>query len=270
MSLKPSPARESRDNQILLTARMLRDHYQPKRKKNLPDWILVLAVRDMLTILPGASPEELCDYLVARPRVAAHVSRFMAASLIAEATERSRTRSHEISVYTGARKFSFEKIAAMVTYITGKGQVTSRLKLNKLLFYGDFVNYFLHGRSISGAKYLRDTNGPETDRFDSILTALRYSGVVKVKEDDQGEEIIVPSDHGKAVNLSIIETVTMYWVLKNIGPLSPSEVCRYSQSESVHRFTRQGDYIAYEYAGLLQDLPERSMFGHALGARRRF
>lgn len=269
MSSNVTEALESRDNQILLAARMVREHYYPKRRKNLPDWILVLAVRDMLDMLPNASPEELFEYLIAQPRIKAHMSRYMAASLVAEATaERTNKDSAEVSVYTGARKFSFEKIAAMTAYITSNGQKTSRIKLDKLLFYCDFVSYFLHGHSISGAKYVRHSQGPEIDQYESILKTLRFSGVIKIENESDIGENIVAHDQTMVGNLSIVETITMYWVLTNIGAMSSAEISRYSNNESAYRFTRQGEYIAYEYAGLLQKLPARSMFKrHAAGRR---
>jgi len=261
MSLTANQAPDSLDNQTLLAARMVRDHYCPKPKRNLSDWVIVLAVRKVLSKLPHASPEELFEHLIEQPRIKVHMSRYIVSSLVAEATaKRSASKSSEVSVFTGAKKFSFEKIAAMTAYITSNGQRTCRTKLDKLLFYCDLVNYFLHGQSISGAKYVRLMGGPGTDRYESILKTLQFSGVVKIENDPESDENIVARDETIAGNLSILEAMTMHWVLKNMGAMSASEICRHAYEESAYRFTTPGAYIAYEYAELLQNLPARSMF----------
>ena len=49
------------ENQILLVARMVREHYFPGRDKNFPDWLLVLALIDLHQQFPTASLDDLFE-----------------------------------------------------------------------------------------------------------------------------------------------------------------------------------------------------------------
>src|SRR5436190_6510829 len=106
------------ENQILLAARMVREYYYPKNEKKLADWILVFAVRDLLVMRPEASLEDLFDVLIAESKIKAqgHMSRYLAASISGNINLGSTHA--DVTVFTGARKFSFEKISAMTAYIT--------------------------------------------------------------------------------------------------------------------------------------------------------
>lgn len=256
--MSTSHALERYENQVLLGARMVREYYYPDRQKNLPDWILIFAIRDLLKMRSETSPEELFELLIVQSKVKTQgqLSRYLAASITANAKAADPA---EASVYTGSRKFSFAKLSAMAAYITLHGKKVCRTKLNKLLFYSDFVNYFLHGHSISGSRYVRHRFGPALDRYESMVSTLKYTGVIRVKNESGSEESIVARDKSLVETLSIQEMVTIQWVLANLRSMTASEISQYSRRESAYRFTRQDDYIAYEYARILRKLPSRSV-----------
>lgn len=256
----PGDTLECSENQILLAARMVREYYYPNRKNNIPDWILVFAIRDLLTLLPETetTPENLFDLLITQSRIKKHLSRYTAASITSQArNERSNNaNSAEVSVFTGTRTFSLVTISGMVAYLTSRGQKICKTRLNKLLFYSDFVHYFLHGRSISGAKYVRDRSGPVLYRHESVFKTMEFTGVLQTNWDGKGNELIA-RDESLIGTLTLLEIVTMHWVFSHFGSMAAAELNQYSYSESAYRFSRQGDYIAYEYAKLLQTLPDK-------------
>ena len=143
----------------------------------------------------------------------------------------------------------------MVSFFARRAANICSIKLNQLLFYSDFVNFATNGSSITGAKYVRGSNGPILHRYESVLKTLFFTGTVVLKNKD-GDRSIDAGDPSEVYNLPLLELVTMTWVLNNFGSVSVSEIREYSQSEGVYRFTRQDDFIAYEYARLLQKLPE--------------
>src|SRR5829696_3631799 len=63
------------------------------------------------------------------------------------------TSESELTVFSGYRAFSLEKMAAMVSYLSSRTSDLYKTKLNKLLFYVDFSHYYLSGTSISGSRY---------------------------------------------------------------------------------------------------------------------
>jgi hypothetical protein len=83
-------------------------------------------------------------------------------------------------VFTGHRVSSFEKLAAMTAYIARHGRHVYKTKLNKLLFYSDFVNYHLNGVSISGARYVHLPFGPVPDRYEQMLRNLELIGTLQI------------------------------------------------------------------------------------------
>jgi len=160
----------------------------------------------------------------------------------------------EVNVFNGNRMFSFEKLAAMTAYIADKGNSIYKTKLNKLLFYADFVNYYLHGQSISGARYVHLPYGPVPDRYENLLEDLSAYGAIQIVK-SQTFELIQSGEKADATNLTHYESRTLDWVLDNYGKLSTTEISELSHREKAYRFTRPGEEIAYEYAKFFETLP---------------
>jgi len=245
------------DNNLLLAARLVREHYYPKRYGMLPDWILVFAVRDFLHNHPPIRPEDLGDVIVQKAdiKTRGHLSRFLAASIT---TEASRSRVDTSNVFSGARPFSLTRMAAMCAYLTGRGSLICKDRLTKLLFYSDFVNYFLSGRSISGARYVRGNNGPELVGYDRIVKAVEMMGAMRRGGGRDGQMFDVRDD-SVVDRLTVLELLTLHWVWWTFGAMTADELTECARLESVHRFTRLDDPIAYEYARLLHRVPDTSI-----------
>jgi len=250
----------STENRVLVTARLVREHYFPGSEKYSADWILIPAIRDLMELRPSASPHELFQQLVvpSSNQPARLMSRYVIASLTAKlkVPDDPRRGDIDVNVFNGGRKFSISRVSAMVSFFASRERVC-KTKLNQLLFYSDFVNYLSFGRSISGARYVRHHGGPVLEKFDSILKTLVYTGVLRVDDrtgDD--EELVVANEHSLE-DLSLLAIVTLHWVHVNFNTMTVSEISEHSQLESAHRFTPQDEYIAYEYSRLLNKLPEK-------------
>ena len=259
MLLKPTVKAD--ENRVLVTARLVREYYFPAIEKHAPDWILIPAIRELMKLQPDATPEGLFEQLVRPPAAGSPglLSRYRIASLAAGlgATDDAGRDSAEINIFSGGRQFSFTRLSAMASFFAGRGQVC-KTKLNHLLFYSDFVNYVSFGRSISGARYVRQQGGPVLDQYDTLLKTMVYTGVVRLQaaEADSESELVVV--HEPSIeSFTLLEVVTLYWVHANFNTMTVSDISEYSQHESVYRFTQQNNYIAYEYSRLLKKLPER-------------
>ena len=75
---------------------------------------------------------------------------------------------HISDEFSGFRKPSLERITEMVIFFSAKLQPW-KTKLNKLLFYADFLNYKKTGFSMSGARYRAINMGPVPNNFNSIF-----------------------------------------------------------------------------------------------------
>lgn len=82
-------------------------------------------------------------------------------------------------VFTGYRKLNFEKFHQMVVFFADRVTPTIT-KMNKLLFYADFLNYKKTGYSISGMKYKAIPYGPVPVRYRSLFDHLEHQQIIKL------------------------------------------------------------------------------------------
>ncbi len=88
------------------------------------------------------------------------------------------------SEYTGFRALSIQKVADTVKKIISTIGPTFVTKMNKLLFYIDFLHYKRHGYGITGIKYKALLYGPVPENWGALYSSL--SGV-------EMEEFVYPS-----------------------------------------------------------------------------
>ena len=178
--------------------------------------------------------------------------RLAPASGLAEAPQ-----TEGLNVFNGNRIFSPDKMAAVVSYFASNATSLYKTKLNKLLFYADFINYYLHGNSISGSRYVHLPYGPVPDGYEDTLQTLQHYGVVDISEQNSAE--LISKGDNSAVNfLTPDEVKTIEWVTSTFGSMSASQLTELSHREKAYRNTRTGEEIAYEYAKFFEKLPPKS------------
>lgn len=90
------------------------------------------------------------------------------------------------SLITGYKKPSFEKICNMVAFF-GEKLSPFKTKMNKLLFYSDFLMYRESCFSMSGLKYQAIQRGPVPVNFQSLYDFLCNKNIIKINTVDFGE-----------------------------------------------------------------------------------
>lgn len=76
------------------------------------------------------------------------------------------------SEYTGFRSLSLDKAAAVMSVIISNLGSTFVTKMNKLLFYADFIHYKRHGFGITGIIYRALPFGPVPERWGALFNSL--------------------------------------------------------------------------------------------------
>ena len=160
------------------------------------------------------------------------------------------------SIFNGYRAYSLEKMAGMISYFADRTSDLYKTKLNKLLFYADFVNYYLHGSSISGSRYVHLPFGPVPDSYEDTLETLNHYGVLDIRKQNSAE-LVRPGNRSELYFLTADERSTLEWVLESFGSLSASQLTEISHREMAYKNTRAGEEIAYEYAKFLGKLPPK-------------
>ena len=110
------------------------------------------------------------------------------------------------SEYTGFRSLSYCKIAAVVNGMLKAIGATFVTKMNKLLFYVDFIHYKRHGYGITGLTYRALQFGPVPEDWAKVYSNL--PGIMM-------EEYVYPGGQSGVRLVSVAG--------ENENPLSPSE-----------------------------------------------
>ena len=87
---------------------------------------------------------------------------------------------NEANSFTGFKKINKEKLAQLLIAFITKCNIkfNDRLKLNKLLFYTDFLSYKLSGFSITGLTYRAIQYGPVPTFYDNIYAYLENEALI--------------------------------------------------------------------------------------------
>ncbi|HEX8450936.1 MAG TPA: Panacea domain-containing protein [Longimicrobium sp.] len=78
-----------------------------------------------------------------------------------------------------------EKMAELILYISDRSQLDppyGAIKLNKILFYADFLHYAKHGRPITGQEYMKLNQGPAPRRLVPVRKRLVAARELIVRE----------------------------------------------------------------------------------------
>lgn len=173
----------------------------------------------------------------------------------AAAVQPAREKSPEVSVFSGEKAFSAEKLGVMMEYILSKGRTVYKTNLNKLLFYADLTAFYLRGSGMSGSVYLNRPYGPVADPAADVLEGLIQSGRVKIAERTKHFE----TSAGTSELLDEGEVKVLDWVLDTYGEMGAAEISELSHSERAYKDTRPNEPIAYKYAQFFHTLPPETL-----------
>jgi len=151
-------------------------------------------------------------------------------------------------------EFDFEKLTALVQCFTWKTQDVFKSKLQKLLFYADFLCYKRYGHQITGLAYIHHHYGPVPANHDLVQWALVTVGAIDVKSSEGsfgGELMISLGEPDRRLfneeEIEVIEDVMGYF-----KDFTASKISEFSHSERAYSQTGFKDMISYSYASDLQ------------------
>ena len=155
---------------------------------------------------------------------------------------------------TGYREFDLERFTAILLHLVRSAACVTRTKLNKLLFYADFLHFQEHAVSMTGLTYRRYPYGPVSPVADSLLSLLEDQGVIRqvqrlYENGNEGTEIL-PGDSGatQEVEFNASEIAVLDYVISIFGGMSPKAISDASHGEAAWIQTPNRDSIKYRYA----------------------
>jgi len=173
-----------------------------------------------------------------------------------EIEERHNIKSE---TFRGNRKFSVERFKDIVYCIINRMEqmnyVVNKTKLNKLLFYTDFLHFREFGVSLTGAAYAKLPYGPCPDDFQHLLDLMEKENIIVVKEfyhpignEEIAESRLYTPASKREILLSQREKEFIDFVVKTIGSKKASELSDLSHKEKAYKETEDYKNIDYRYA----------------------
>ena len=170
----------------------------------------------------------------------------------------------------GRKEFDDRKFRELVKYIAVKSTndpVFGRTKLNKLLFFCDFLAYIHLGDSITGDTYHKEPYGPVPNHTRTVLTDMKENGEI-------AEAVVAPfgsHEQHKPValqspNLSIFRPEEIAWidhVIEQCRDTDATEVGNLSYKFQGWQIAEMGEEIPYESALFSPAEPTREEIEHA-------
>ncbi|MEG0162054.1 MAG: DUF4065 domain-containing protein [Aurantimicrobium sp.] len=141
----------------------------------------------------------------------------------------------------------WKKLCAAVLFFTRESSV-SRTKLNKLLFYTDFLHFKMHSVSVTGVNYYRLQYGPVPERYELLFATMREQGLIDIQTELNGEYVAYWHRATKSVDVADLSDTEWQVVAKvqaDLGKLSAADVSELSHKELAWTATPSGQLIPW-------------------------
>jgi len=156
------------------------------------------------------------------------------------------------NVFTGYRDMKLEKLSNMVVHFAVTVQ-PFKTKLNKLLFYADFLNYKKTGYSISGCNYRAIELGPVPNGYDTLFEYFQrneriFIDYIRFKDRENIGEQFLPNPK-RPFEYELFEETeikTLTFVSKYFKDASSEDIIKTSHNEKAWK-ERSNDNRPIEY-----------------------
>jgi len=146
---------------------------------------------------------------------------------------------------SGFRKFQqsrFVAILALLCKETGEWKT----KVNKLLFYADFLSFRETNLSLTGLRYVHQPFGPVPKEFQKIFASLPKE-FFELDVFETGERIRVTAMPDLSV-LSIAEISLIKKIVDTFDKVNATKISDISHEEDGYKETQNNEFIPYSYA----------------------
>ena len=159
-----------------------------------------------------------------------------------EAQKRLIYRNINRSIYNGFGQLNVDKVSEMVKFFISKEGWIFPTRLNKEMFYADFLHYKLHGQSISGLQYQAIQFGPVPVHYDTIYDNIDGINKEIVLAHDMESTRLSCSSYDDSV-FSEKELETLNDVLAKTHPMSTQKLIARSHEENAWKNYHEGNQL---------------------------
>ena len=167
-----------------------------------------------------------------------------------------RLVSHQhVDLTSGFKEYDLEKLENMILYLVKLLDGTLKTKLNKLLWYCDFLYFKESSVSITGAQYVRIKLGQVPDHYELIFANMIHEGLIDKNEipfqtkdgTQQGEEFTTLVEPDKSL-FTEKEIQVMDSIADTFREDTSTSIMEKSHREAAYKKCKDGEIISYEYA----------------------
>jgi DNA-binding transcriptional regulator YiaG len=167
-----------------------------------------------------------------------------------------RNYTDEIDQFTGYSMRSYKKFANLIIFFLNENNRAFTTRLNKYLFYSDFMSFKYFGSSISGYTYCAIDNGPVLDNYKKLFSELwleEYVDNIEQKVGNKDIEKFVPKKPFDVTLFTKDEMDIMIFINKNLKFKRTEELINMSHLEKgwIENIGKKGSISYQKYAPLL-------------------
>jgi len=163
--------------------------------------------------------------------------------------------SYDPDQYSGFLHLDIEKVFATILFFC-LGDGVLKTKLNKLLFYADFLHFKEYTVSITGARYVHLTYGPILDNYEFYLaTMIHEDSSLRIEEREFSGylgEVLISNISPDLSSFTNSELKILSSIKEIFETYSASEISARSHKEKGFQETSDLDYISFVYADLIE------------------
>jgi hypothetical protein len=158
----------------------------------------------------------------------------------------------------GASEKSLYKLRQLILYIASRceyDRMFGATKLNKILYYADFLSYREYGEPITGVPYMKLENGPAPVHLVIERDKMIKDGLIALREQPLYKGVqkrIVPLTEADLSPFSGREIALVDYVIEQLRDQTATEVSDLSHGR-VWRIAGEKEVIPYEAALLSED-----------------
>ena len=167
-----------------------------------------------------------------------------------------RLVSHQkVDLTSGFKVYDLEKLKNMIIYLVKRLDGVLKTKLNKLIWYCDFLYFKETSVSITGAQYVRITLGQVPDHYELIFANMIHEGILSESEilyqtkdgEKIGEEYTALIEPDESL-FSEKEILVINFVADTFRDDTSTSIKEKAHREAAYKQCKDGDIISYEYA----------------------
>jgi hypothetical protein len=146
---------------------------------------------------------------------------------------------------------SQERLCELIIYISEKSRNDQRfgaIKLNKILYYSDFVSFREYGEAITGAQYMRLNHGPVPRHLLPVRLAMEQRGDIVIEKRHyytQTQDVVIPLRPADTEIFSKRDLLLVDSIIEELWELDAHEVSVRSHKRA-WRVANERDAIPYE------------------------